>query len=89
VPELYARFEEYELREQYIVEQYWPNGHTADNLRAILSGYLAAQAMQYDVDRAKQIERLWQMLSGTYNPTATNNSGRPGKDEINRVFGVG
>jgi hypothetical protein len=88
VPELYERFDERELREQYIVEQYWPNGHTADNLRALLSGYVAAQGMQYDEGRAEQIKRMWQMLTGKYEPSEKDKPNRPGKDEINLVFGV-
>jgi hypothetical protein len=45
--------------------------------------------MQFDERRARQIERLWQMLTGNYEPSETDKTDRPGKDEINRVFGVG
>ena len=60
--ELLERHEEYELREQWVAEQYWPAGGAAENLRAILikSGMCGGDK--------KELKMIWQMLEGSYEP---------------------
>jgi len=86
VSELRQRHEFYELREQYIVEQYWPAGEAAGILKAELIGLITAQRIQYSEKTARRIETIIEMLRGTFKPPPEN---RPGvtKEQMKQVFG--
>ena len=45
-----------------MIEQYWPVGEPAENLRALLVGRMTAGGDQKDTTK------IWKMLSGTYEP---------------------
>jgi hypothetical protein len=59
-------------------------------------GKMVANAVAYDQERGRDIERIWAMLTGTLDGEAIakiiaeqeTGPKRPGKAEINRVFGV-
>lgn len=63
---MHARHTAYELREQYVIERYWPVGEAADNLRAVLIAKMVRSAMVKE--DAEEIEKIWRMLTGQYDP---------------------
>ena len=66
--ELHRSHSAYELQEQRVLEQYWPVGPAAENLRAVLIAKLIAQRIDYDESTEADIERIWKKLEGTFDP---------------------
>ena len=79
---------EYELREQYIVEQLWQDGLSAATLRALLTGLIAASAMAGDKKISDRIKRIVKMLAGTYDPDKAGKRQAVTKEQIKRSFGL-
>lgn len=76
----------YELAEQWVAERYWPVGEQADNLRAELTGLLAASAMAGDGKLSRRIEKIWKILTGTYDPE--KDKAKPvTKEQLKAAFG--
>lgn len=58
----------YELREQYVAEQFWPVGGPAQTLMAVLTGKIIANRISYDDRSQKDIKIIMEMLAGEYEP---------------------
>lgn len=76
----------YELREQYIAEQYWPVGEPAETLRAILIGKMIANRISYDARTQADIKRILEKLYGEYEPKEIVTGVTKG--QMKRAFGL-
>lgn len=89
--EVLDRWSARELREQYVIDHYWPVGEPAARLRAKLTAEMIMQATSWDRERAKVIDTLWQQLGNTYDPEAAARAAerdRHDKRPSRAVFGV-
>jgi len=66
VSELQERHTEYELREQYICEQYWPAGGAAESYKTVLIGKIIGQRISFDEKEQQNIQAIIKMLEGTF-----------------------
>lgn len=84
--ELQQRHTFYELREQYVAEQYWPVGEPGQTLLAILTGKIIANRISYDDRTQKDIKKIMEMLVGEYEPKETAKGVT--KEQIKQSFGI-
>lgn len=65
---LLERHTAYELREQWVCEQYWPAGGAAIGYQAVLIGKIAGQKIAFDEGTQKNIDMILKMLNGSFDP---------------------
>ena len=87
MPELQQRHTYYELREQYVAEQFWPVGEPAQKLMAVLMGKIIANRISYDARTQKEIKTIMEMLDGTFEPPKEIKKGVT-KEQIKQSFGL-
>ncbi len=85
--ELQQRHEFYELREQYVAEQFWPVGDSAETFRAELIGLIVAQRVKYSDVTSKRIKTIVKMLDGTFEPPKESKKGVT-KEQMKQSFGL-
>ena len=81
------RHDFYELREQYVAEQYWPVGEAAEAFKAELIGLIVAQRVTYSAETAKRIKTIYKMLDGTFEPPKEVKKGVT-KEQLKQSFGL-
>lgn len=84
--ELQQRHEFYELREQYVAEQFWPVGGPAQTLMAVLTGKIIANRISYDDRTQKDIKTIMEMLTGEYEPKEVAKGVT--KEQMKQSFGI-
>lgn len=85
--ELQQRHTFYELREQYVAEQFWPVGGSAQTLMAVLMGKIIANRISYDARTQKDIKTIMEMLDGTFEPPKEIKKGVT-KEQMKNSFGI-
>ena len=85
--ELQQRHDFYELKEQYVAEQYWPVGETAEVLKTELIGLIVAQRIKYSGETDKRIKTIIKMLDGTFEPPKEIKKGVT-KEQMKQSFGI-
>lgn len=84
--ELQQRHTFYELREQYVAEQYWPAGGPGQTLTAVLIGKIIANRISYDARTQKDIKTIMEMLAGEYEPKEAKKGVT--KEQMKQAFGI-
>ena len=85
--EVQQKHEFYELREQYVAEQFWPVGGPAQTLSAVLMGKIIANRIGYDAQTQKDIKVIMEMLEGTFKPPKKIKKGVT-KEQLKQSFGI-
>lgn len=85
--ELQQRHTFYELREQYVAEQFWPVGGPGQTLMAVLTGKIIANRFSNDARTQKDIKIIMEMLDGTFEPPKELKKGVT-KKQLKQLFGL-
>jgi hypothetical protein len=87
VSELHQRWSAYELREQWVAEQFWPSGGSAGPWLAELIGLIVGQRIDYHKETEQRIRVIVKMLDGTFDPDKdVPKRGIPGPEQMKMLW---